>query len=174
MHLLKLTPGRRVHDWPEIDDDTALSPQTHGLVSLDRLERDGEAVVRAFGAVGVRVAGDTEPARLAPWVDRLHLVEIAFPDFKDGRGFTLAMRLRKDLGYRGEVRAAGPLLPDQARFLARCGFDSLAVSSNREPVARAALARFEVPMQSTALDQVRADRPATALERRHDAKFAVA
>src|SRR5690606_1198035 len=37
---------------------------------------------------------DRDPAELAPWFGRLALVRIAFPSFTDGRGFSVATRLR--------------------------------------------------------------------------------
>ena len=39
---------------------------------------------------------------------------IAFPAMGDGRGFSIARRLRA-MGYRGVLRAKGPLVADQAR-----------------------------------------------------------
>lgn len=61
--------------------------------------------------------------------DRLHeavIVDIHFSSFKDGRGFTLASQIRTRLNYRGRLRASGDLIPDQAQFLKRVGFDEIA------------------------------------------------
>ena len=52
-------------------------------------------------------------------------IDIHFPSFKDGRGFSLAARLR-ERGFEGELRAVGDLIPDQARLLKRAGFDRVA------------------------------------------------
>ncbi|MEM7213855.1 MAG: DUF934 domain-containing protein, partial [Pseudomonadota bacterium] len=51
-------------------------------------------------------------------------IGILFPSFTDGRGFSLARLLRERLGFQGEVRALGALLPDHALFLLRSGFDT--------------------------------------------------
>jgi phosphoadenosine phosphosulfate reductase len=51
-------------------------------------------------------------------------VDIVFDSFKDGRGFSLAAHLRK-AGFAGELRAIGPLLPDQISALRRVGFDTV-------------------------------------------------
>ena len=45
---------------------------------------------------------------------------------QDGRGFSLARRLRLK-GHRGRLVAAGPLEPDQARHAFQSGFDAVAV-----------------------------------------------
>ena len=52
-------------------------------------------------------------------------VDIHFSSFKDGRGFTLASQLRSRLGFTGRLRATGDLIPDQAQFLQRVGFDEI-------------------------------------------------
>lgn len=52
---------------------------------------------------------------------------IVFPAFNDGRGFTLAMRLRK-AGFKGRLIAKGHLIPDQFAYALSCGFDELEVS----------------------------------------------
>lgn len=75
----------------------------------------------------VHVAHDADPESLGAHLDA-PLVEIAFPAFNDGRGFSLARRLRAD-GYRGRLRAAGKLLPDQYAMARRVGFDEVAVDT---------------------------------------------
>ena len=68
--------------------------------------------------------GDAPFLNLHAAAQRAATVLITFPVFRDGRGFTLAARLR-ERGYRGRIEADGHLLPDQARNLARCGFDAV-------------------------------------------------
>jgi uncharacterized protein (DUF934 family) len=80
---------------------------------------------------------DRDPADLAPWLDRLELIRVAFPSAVDGRGFSIAARLRA-MGYRGRLRAAGPLIADQFRAARRVGFDELEVPdamAERQPEA---------------------------------------
>ena len=69
---------------------------------------------------------DRDPADLAPWLGRITLIRVAFPAMGDGRGFSIAQRLR-DLGYGGRLRAAGPLIADQAEAARRVGFDEIEV-----------------------------------------------
>ena len=83
--------------------------------------------------LGVLVPSTTRPEDLAPLLDRVSLVAIDFPKFRDGRGFTIARTLRERYGYTGEIRAVGGLLPDQHSHALRCGFSTVAVADGRRP-----------------------------------------
>lgn len=76
------------------------------------------------GGLAVDFPNDRDPADLAPWFDRVALIRVAFPAMADGRGFSIARQLRA-LGYAGRLRAAGPLIADQARSARRVGFDEI-------------------------------------------------
>lgn len=54
------------------------------------------------------------------------IIRIPFPAFADGRGFSLARRLRM-LGYQGRLRAQGHVLADQYRHARRVGFDEVEI-----------------------------------------------
>ena len=68
------------------------------------------------------------------------MIGVDLHKYTDGRGYTLAYRLRKQLGFRGELRAMGDILHDQLFYLRRVGFDAFAVREDKD--ARAALAGF--------------------------------
>lgn len=72
---------------------------------------------------------DTDPTALAPHLGRLELIRVAFPAFSDGRGFTVARRLRL-MGYKGRLRAAGHVIADQYTMLRRSGFDEAEISAD--------------------------------------------
>ncbi len=93
------------------------------VLPLEALKAPG-AVPEALLAVDL--PNDRDPAELLPWFDRLAMIRIAFPAMGDGRGFSLAQRLR-DLGFRGRLRAAGPLIADQMDAALRVGFDEVEV-----------------------------------------------
>ncbi|MCF3972557.1 DUF934 domain-containing protein [Paracoccus salsus] len=78
------------------------------------------------GEARITLAPDTDPATLADHLDR-DLVAIDFPAFTDGRGFSLARRLR-ELGYKGRLRATGRLIADQYAMARRVGFDEVAIT----------------------------------------------
>jgi uncharacterized protein (DUF934 family) len=96
------------------DDEPADEP----AVSLD-------AFLDQPNAVSVRIEGGDDVRRLGPALDRLKLVEIDFPRFRDGRGYSSA-RILREMGYKGELKAVGDVLVDQLLFMRRCGFDSFA------------------------------------------------
>lgn len=118
------------HDEPAVTLDAFLAGQTNaGAVRLE--------------------AGD-DARQLLGRLDRVALVEVSFPTFRDGRGYSAA-RILREAGYAGELRAAGDVLVDQIPFMRRCGFDSFAPEA---PVDRAvldrALARYAHHYQSAA------------------------
>lgn len=78
---------------------------------------------------GVLIAPADNVAALAPYLERIELVALAFPAFNDGRAFSHASLLRGRLGYQGEVRAVGDVLIDQIPLMIRCGIDSFAVKN---------------------------------------------
>ena len=74
--------------------------------------------------LAVEMPNDRDPAALAPFLDRIAMIRVAFPGMGDGRGLSIARRLRA-MGYTGTLRAAGPLIVDQARAARRVGFDEI-------------------------------------------------
>lgn len=76
-------------------------------------------------ATAVRIEPGDDARELLPWLDRLSLVEINFPSFGDGRGYSAA-RILREHGYEGEIRAVGDVLLDQLSHMRRCGFDAFA------------------------------------------------
>ncbi len=92
-------------------------------------------------AVSVRIEAGDDVRRLIPVLDRVKLVEIDFPRFRDGRGYSSA-RVLREAGYTGELKATGDVLVDQMLFMRRCGFDSFAPDAPVDPaVLDAALKR---------------------------------
>jgi uncharacterized protein (DUF934 family) len=85
-------------------------------------------------ATAVRIEPGDDARTLIPYLDRLALIEIAFPKFRDGRGYSSA-RILREAGYTGELRAQGDVLVDQVAFMRRCGFDSFAPNVPLDPAA---------------------------------------
>ena len=93
-------------------------------------------------ATAVRVETGDDVRQLLPYLDRIALVEIAFPSFRDGRGYSSA-RILREAGYAGELRAEGDVLIDQIGPMRRCGFDSFAPAKPIDAAAiEAAAARY--------------------------------
>lgn len=109
-----------------------------------------DAFAAQTNAVAVRIEPGDDARELLPFLDRLRLVEVAFPVFGDGRGYSSA-RILREAGYAGELRAAGDVLVDQLVALRRCGFDSFAPSAPLNPDGvQAALDRWPQVYQSAA------------------------
>ena len=101
-------------------------------------------------ANAVRLEPGDDARALIPLFAHLTLVEIAFPTFRDGRGYSSA-RILREAGYAGELRAAGDILVDQIVYLRRCGFDSFSPDAPLDPDAvEAALARYDAVYQRAA------------------------
>lgn len=100
----------------------------------------GEAAASGAGRVGLFLAPEDEVEALDGRLDGVAVVALAFPKFRDGRPFTSARLLRERLGFRGEVRAVGDVLRDQAGFMVRCGFDAFVPADGSGPAEWAAAA----------------------------------
>ena len=119
----------------------------------DEAVADPAVTVDAFGdqtnAAAVRIEPGDDARDLLPHLDRIKLVEVNFPAYTDGRGYSAA-RILREAGYAGELRAVGDVLVDQLAFMRRCGFDSFAPNHPlNEADALAALARYEHVYQPT-------------------------
>jgi uncharacterized protein (DUF934 family) len=120
--------GRFVPDpWAYLADEGELPGTGAVIVSRARFDNEREALLARGGPLGLCLKSDESPVALATDVHRFQLIAISFPQFKDGRGFSYARRLREQMGFAGALRARGHILPDQAQFLARCGFDEFEV-----------------------------------------------
>ncbi|TVV72476.1 DUF934 domain-containing protein [Sphingomonas solaris] len=84
-----------------------------------------DAFLGQTNATAVRLESDEDARALIPHLGQLALVEVSFPKFRDGRGFSAA-RILREAGFTGELRAQGDVLVDQIPLMRRCGFDAFA------------------------------------------------
>ena len=89
----------------------------------------------------IRLEPGDDPASVAGELDRATRVEVNFPKFGDGRGFSIARLLRERYGYKGELRAVGQVARDHLYYMEQCGFDAYLLRDG-EDVAEA-LAAFD-------------------------------
>jgi uncharacterized protein (DUF934 family) len=100
--------------------------------------------------VGIRVDGNEEPAAFAADLEHFSLIAIRFPQFGDGRGYSLARLLRERYAYRGELRAVGDVIRDNLFFLAHCGFDAFDLNAGTDlQAALASLSDFSESYQTS-------------------------
>ena len=84
------------------------------------------------------LAHTDDPTLVLPYLGTLKLIRIAFPAFNDGRAFTIARRLRM-AGFKGHLRAVGPVIADQYAMARRVGFDDVEIPDDlaaRQPQAQ--------------------------------------
>ena len=122
-----------------VADDQAVPPGDV-IISLTRFQTEGGALLSEGRQVGVRVESHEQVEALAYDLPEIAVVALAFPAFTDGRAYTSVRLLRERFHYKGEVRAVGGVLREEAVQMVRCGFDAFepADGSTVEDWARAA------------------------------------
>lgn len=144
-----------VPDGAELPGDGAV------LISAARFLEDPEALSKRTGKLGVIWPNNRNLDDLVPYLDRIAVVALVFPSFRDGRAYSQARLLRERHGYDGELRAIGQVLRDQFVFMLRAGFDAFEVKKQSDAEAFAAtVKRYSVFYQPTGDGRV------TALNRR--------
>jgi uncharacterized protein (DUF934 family) len=151
-------PYLRILDDAPVPDDGAV------LVPAARLLADAAELSQRTGATGVLWPNDRSVGQLAPYLHRLALIALVFPNFRDGRAYSQARILRERFAFRGELRATGEVLRDQFVFLRRAGFNAFEV---RKPADAAALR--ETLRRYSVFYQPAGDGNPSALRRRLDA-----
>lgn len=127
MALIKQSTRVTNDPYVRLDDDEAITDQPAILLPLERFLTEQDAVAAYQGKLGVILAPADDTRALTDHFDRLSLIAIDFPAYKDGRGFTHARLLREQLRWTGELRAIGDVLYDQLQFMVRVGFDAFEV-----------------------------------------------
>lgn len=128
-----------------------LAPKGGVILTLSRFEAEGQALLDEGRPVGVLIQPGDAVEALAYDLQRLALVALAFPKFRDGRAYSSAMLLRTRMAFKGEVRAVGDVLIDQAREMVRCGFDAFVPADGSGAAAWAAAAgRYRHAYQAAA------------------------
>jgi uncharacterized protein (DUF934 family) len=126
--------------WPRFRSDEV---HEEPAVTLD-------AFIGQSNANAVRIEPSDDARALLPHLDRIALVEVSFPTFRDGRGYSTA-RILREAGYTGELRAEGDVLVDQVAYMRRCGFDSFAPAKPLDPdVIATVLSRYPEVYQRAA------------------------
>lgn len=120
--------GRFITDaFVAVDDAEALRDGLPLLISLQRWREQRASVLAATSSVGV-IVPPTAVLSEADGLTELALIAVPFAKFSDGRGYSMARRLRDQWSFCGELRATGEVLLDQLPLMMRCGFDSFAIS----------------------------------------------
>ncbi|MGB2020189.1 MAG: DUF934 domain-containing protein, partial [Parvibaculales bacterium] len=89
--------------WIYLDDDAALS-DAPSIISLTRLKDQADALAEHSAPLGVILRADglgktdlgEDVRELDPFIDRLALIAIHFPAYRNGRGYSAARVLREE------------------------------------------------------------------------------
>ncbi|PHS72744.1 MAG: oxidoreductase [Cycloclasticus sp.] len=111
-------------DWQYLKEGGELRA-SNNIVNLDYWRGNNAVLVSEHSPCGILIHGDENPESFVADLDKLSLIAIDMPSFADGRAYSLAKVLRDTYGFTKEIRAMGDILPDQALYLTRVGFDAL-------------------------------------------------
>ena len=149
-------------EWVSVGDEDALPSEGGVIVSLTRWLAERDTLLGRNTPLGITLAAGEVPDAIVNDLDRLQLVAVQFPIYKDGRGYSSARLLRERHGYEGEIRATGEVLYDQWFAMNRCGIDTFEVAEGTT------LAAFEAAMNELSLVYQRTgDGRPTVMELRH-------
>jgi uncharacterized protein (DUF934 family) len=145
----------QITDGADLPEDGAI------LIPAARFLENAETLSQRAGKIGVIWPNNRDLDDLVPYLDRLAVVALAFPSFRDGRAYSQARLLRERYGFKGELRATGQVLRDQFVFMLRAGFDAFEVKKDADADAFAeTVKRYSVFYQPTGDGRV------TAINRR--------
>ena len=112
--------------WINAEADGDFPASGDVIVPFARLLKDWGELSARPGKLGLRLSNTDRPAALGTFLPKLAVIVLPFPAFNDGRAYSIARSLR-EMGYRGELRATGNVLPDQLQFMLQVGFDAFEI-----------------------------------------------
>ncbi len=111
--------------------EVALTQAKAIVVSLSLWLEQREVLLKAKLELGIQLEPADDPAAIAQDLAHFKLIAIDFPQFADGRGYSIARLVRERYGYTGELRAVGDVLRDQIYYMLRVGFDSFLLAERK-------------------------------------------
>jgi uncharacterized protein (DUF934 family) len=137
-------------EFVHLAEDAPLPADGAVLLPAERFLADPEAALSRNGKTGVIWLNNRDVDDLLPYLDRLAVIALVFPIFRDGRAYSQARLLRERHAFKGELRATGQVLRDQFMFMLRAGFDAFEVKKDKDAQVFADVAhRFSVFYQPT-------------------------
>lgn len=114
-------------DWRSLAPGEQPAPGGKFLMTVPQWQAIGEQIASGR-TLGLLIEPAQDLHALAAELSRFALIAVLFPKFTDGRGYSIAHKLRSRFGFAGELRATGEILFDQLQLLARAGFDSFEIT----------------------------------------------
>lgn len=125
-----------------IDGDISITPT--------RWNKEKEQILNHHGKQGLRLSPTDKIEDIADDLKLISLIELDFPAFTDGRGFSQARLLRNRYQYQGEIRAIGGYMADQVFYLSRVGVNAFQLGNEKElPLALSTMNDFTVSYQTS-------------------------
>ena len=123
MSMLVGNDGARADLYTPVEDVAELS-LANGPILVPLTVIDAALADRRNERLGLVVANNTNLSAIEPYFGSIDLIAVTFPSFSDGRGLSLAKRLRR-AGFTGTLRVRGPIVADQFAEALACGFDEV-------------------------------------------------
>ncbi len=118
--------------WLRLEDNASVPATGDIIVPFARLLAEFGKLSKRRGRVGIEFPNAERAEVLESFLPALSLVALPFPKFADGRAYSQARQLRQ-LGFAGELRASGDVLPDQLAFMLEVGFDTFEITTRFSP-----------------------------------------
>jgi uncharacterized protein (DUF934 family) len=145
-------------DWTLVADDAALTAAKEVInfsrwAAAEGADKAALITKRDTGSLGIQLnAGDTADL-LAADSQGFALINVEFPKFADGRGYSAARLLRERYDFSGQLRAVGDVLFDQLFYMMRCGFNAMAMRADQDlDLAVKGFETFSAPYQGDVND----------------------
>jgi len=134
---MRLVKGNRIVEdrFVRVLDDAPMPDSVPVIVPAARFLADHAELSVRSAPIGVLWPNNRNISELAPYLDRLALVGLVFPAFKDGRAYSQAHILRARYRFTGEIRATGEVLVDMMPLLARTGVDAVVLRHDQDRAA---------------------------------------
>ena len=106
-----------------------------GLTWLTLAQWQEQGATLSGQRLGLEFQPNENPEAVATDLHHFAALAARFPKFTDGRGLTIAQRLRVRFGWSGPLWAVGDVLQDQIFAMARVGFDHFALREDQNVTA---------------------------------------
>lgn len=119
--------------WIHVAEDAPLPASGNLIVPLAFWCKERIALAQRVGKTGVWLKGSDDPTRIAEVRElvKLPLIAVDFPQFVDGRGYSVGRLLRERYAFTGQLRAFGDVFRDQIPYLSRCGFNAFVLKAGK-------------------------------------------
>lgn len=119
--------------WTHVGEGDALPATGNLIVPLAFWLKERHALTSRVGKTGVWLKGSDDPTRIPEVRElaKLPLIAVDFPQFVDGRGYSVGRLLRERYAFAGQLRAFGDVFRDQIPYLSRCGFNAFVLKAGK-------------------------------------------